>query len=523
MVSSLQGHSRLVPQFQDKDLDSYFVNFEHTATTLGWPSDKWPILLSTVLQGKAQITYAALSVADKCSYEKTKMAILQAYEHVPEAYRQSFRNLQKGDDQTYVEFAKEKQQCFERWCRSREVNGFDSLQNLILLEDFKDNIPHSVRVHLDDLDVVDMQTAARKADDYAVTHKLSTPNRKEVAHGRGHRAKFGRNTDTRAETGTSKARSVPQRDPVSRQTGGNNSPRSGIWCDYHRSPTHSNEQCYRQGRLPKDSRQTVSLVSHESPRTVQRDKSQKKDQHDKEKRPVSLTVSSPGSVSYNGVRSQLPKLSDGAVGQKSAHIDPRFRDFISYGAVATPNVSESSVPEYITVSILRDTGSSQSLIKKGVLDVQPRHYTGQSVLVSGISGESLGIPLYKVRLESDLLYPRNQEVVIGIADNLPVRGVQVLIGNDLAGPRVQTEPVVSEVPVTSASTEVLETDYANCLPSCVVTRAQAQSQRQKSQGPFREQSNAQQRFDLDLSETFFGGLVRATALHPSRIDRRLCA
>ena len=35
---------RLVPQFQDKDLDSYFVNFEHTTTTLGWPSDKWSIL-----------------------------------------------------------------------------------------------------------------------------------------------------------------------------------------------------------------------------------------------------------------------------------------------------------------------------------------------------------------------------------------------------------------------------------------------------------------------------------------------
>ena len=178
-------HLRLVPgspQFQDKDLDSYFVNFEHTATTLGWPSDKWPILLSTVLQGKAQTAYAALSVADKCSYEKIKMAILQAYEQVPEAYRQSFRNLEKGDDQTYVEFAKEKQQCFEKWCRSRGVNGFDSLQNLILLEDFKDNIPHSVRVHLDDLDVVDMQTstAARKADDYAVTPKLSIPNRKEV-------------------------------------------------------------------------------------------------------------------------------------------------------------------------------------------------------------------------------------------------------------------------------------------------------------------------------------------------------
>ena len=224
-------------------------------------------------------------------------------------------------------------------------------------------------------------------------------------------------------------------------------------------------------------------------------------------------------MSYNGVHSQLPKLSDGAVGQKSAHIGPRFRDFISYGAVATPNVSESSVPEYITVSILCDTGSSQSLIKKGVLDVQPRHYTGQSVSVSGISGESLATPLYKVRLESDLLYPRNQEVVIGIADNFPVRGVQVLIGNDVAGPRVQTEPVVSEVPVTSASTDVLETGYADCLPSCVVTRAQAQSQGQKSQGPFREQSSGQQRFDLDLSETFLADLFeQQLSIRPEPID-----
>ena len=104
------------------------------------------------------------------------MSILQAYEQVPEAYRQSFRTLQQSDDQAYVEFAKGKQQCFEKWCRSREENGFDSLQNLVLLEDFKDNTPHSVRVHLHDLDVADMQTAARKADDYAVTHKLSRPN-----------------------------------------------------------------------------------------------------------------------------------------------------------------------------------------------------------------------------------------------------------------------------------------------------------------------------------------------------------
>ena len=145
---------------------------------------------------------------------------------------------------------------------------------------------------------------------------------------------------------------------MSRQTGANNSRRSGMWCGYHKLPTHSNEQCYRQGqgRLPTG-RQTVSLISHESPRTIRRDKSQKKDQFDKEKRPVSLTVSSPSNMSYSGVCSHLSKLSDGAISRKSAPIDPRFRDFVSYGVLATP--SESSVSEYyIMLSILRDTAST---------------------------------------------------------------------------------------------------------------------------------------------------------------------
>ncbi|KAK3526690.1 hypothetical protein QTP70_031876 [Hemibagrus guttatus] len=40
--------------------------------------------------------------------------LLHAYERVPEAYRQSFRNSVKADSQTYVEFAREKSTLFEK-------------------------------------------------------------------------------------------------------------------------------------------------------------------------------------------------------------------------------------------------------------------------------------------------------------------------------------------------------------------------------------------------------------------------
>ena len=38
-----------------------------------------------------------------------KDAVLKAYEQVPEAYRQKFRNSTKDDRQTYVEFIREKE------------------------------------------------------------------------------------------------------------------------------------------------------------------------------------------------------------------------------------------------------------------------------------------------------------------------------------------------------------------------------------------------------------------------------
>ena len=40
---------RLVPPFQEKDVDAYFETFEDTASTLKWPPDCWSILLATVI------------------------------------------------------------------------------------------------------------------------------------------------------------------------------------------------------------------------------------------------------------------------------------------------------------------------------------------------------------------------------------------------------------------------------------------------------------------------------------------
>ena len=126
---------RLVPPFQEKEVDKYFAHFEKVADSLNWPKESWVLLLQSVLVGKAQEIYGSLSVEQSSNYEHVKEAILKAYELVPEAYRQKFRNYLKYDSKTHVEFAREKENLFNRWCHSKEIGqDFKKLKQMVLLE-----------------------------------------------------------------------------------------------------------------------------------------------------------------------------------------------------------------------------------------------------------------------------------------------------------------------------------------------------------------------------------------------------
>ena len=92
----ISKHIRFVPPFQEQEIDKYFLHFEKVATSLEWPRDIWTLLLQSVLVGKAREIYAALSLDQSSEYDTVKTAILNAYELVPEAYRQKFRRSTKG-------------------------------------------------------------------------------------------------------------------------------------------------------------------------------------------------------------------------------------------------------------------------------------------------------------------------------------------------------------------------------------------------------------------------------------------
>ena len=99
---------RLVPPFNESEVDTFFAHFERVATVMKWPRNVWIITLQSIFTGKAQQAYSSLSLEDTAEYDKVKEAVLRIYSLVPEAYRHKYRNYLKPESLTYVEFVREK-------------------------------------------------------------------------------------------------------------------------------------------------------------------------------------------------------------------------------------------------------------------------------------------------------------------------------------------------------------------------------------------------------------------------------
>ena len=75
-----------------------------------------------------------------------------------------------------------------------------------------------------------------------------------------------------------------------------------------------------------------------------------------------------------------------------------YQPFISSGYLS---IQEKSPP--IPITILHDTGASQSLLAEGVAPLSNETATGDNVLISGVELGFASVPLHKVFLESDLI------------------------------------------------------------------------------------------------------------------------
>ena len=160
--------------------------------------------------------------------------------------------------------------------------------------------------------------------------------------------------------------------------------------------------------------------------------------------------------------------------------DKCFKPFIFDGSVSLTGKAEDQRP----VKILRDTACSQSLILSGVLPLSD--HSDLSAVVMGIEMGFVPAPLHQIHVKSGIV---TGFFTVGVRSCFPINGVDLIMGNDLAGGKVYPVPEVVNIPIPD--TDDLATNHARVFVASVLTRAQAHKQAH----------------DVDLADSLFASVL----------------
>ncbi|XP_068241889.1 uncharacterized protein [Palaemon carinicauda] len=515
-----------VPIFVENEVDSFFLQFEKVAEQREWPRTSWSTLVQTSFRGKAREVFAALSLDDSKDYERVKSEVLKAYEWVPERYREKFRSWIKRDGHTHMEYAREQRLWYDRWINAREVNGgFGKLQELILLEQFKDGINPLIKTYLDERDVDNVVEATRLSDNYALTHKLYhtdvTPKigRNRVWEERQNYKAQGKTTSSQVSSGGVYNKSFNRgfRGASQNSYGPSVSAgKAGSSGNDQFTPRYQNVGenfrdfvCFSCGKPGHISRSCPHRTENRPIQVVNKVKDKpvhsKKDDHKPENTIALLNQPQAcGDISPCLFASPLrpgKSYCNNSIDNNVCNVDENIgykmgnncvQNVNNVGYVET-NVKENRMafPEESTkskgtelydpfmgegwlhlpcvekkkVRWLRDTGAVQSVMVRNMYDQWKD--TGEYVILRGF-GPEFSAPLVEVKLETPLI---SGFVKIALVREIPVSGVELILGNDLCGNKVfgSSNPILTEKPSNSSSITEVECTFPNIFLACAVT------------------------------------------------------
>ncbi|XP_072046476.1 uncharacterized protein [Amphiura filiformis] len=436
---------KLVPKFNECEVDKYFLHFEKIANSLSWPTDQWCLLLQSVLVGKAMEVFSSLPVDAK--YPTVKQSILNAYELVPEAYRQKFRNTRKTELETHLEFARSKEVLLDRWLLSKEVaKDYENLRQLLLIEEFKRCVHSDIKTYLDENKLKTLNEAATMADEYALTHKarLGKPHSNSNFYRGSGRSTQGEKVSS-TEVRDTKSTEVPSDSKKQVRANNENKPKSGPSCYHCKKKGHLMSQCWKLHGKPSST--PVACAA-----------------------PVRINESLPSED-----QKVIQKESD------TIEVSKMFEPFMLEGLVS---LDDKDSPQ--AIKIVRDTCCARSMILEGTLPFSEDSQVGHA-LIRGVGMEVLSVPLHRINLTSTLV---SGPITIGVRQEWPVEGISMLLGNDLAGEKVFPDPIMTDKPCLQDD----GTQENDIYPACAVTRAMS---KQASLEAIEESRVNDQSYDLE--------------------------
>ena len=311
-----------------------------------------------------------------------------------------------------VKFAREKENY--RWCNSKEVGqDFEKLKQMVLLEEFKDKVRPDIRSHLDEQKMEELEKAVVMADDYALTHKMSSksssPQQKRY-HGSGNRENISRNTDDRKRQGkpTENVGLVGPLKPIScGHCGKAGRIITNCWklggktpCEHCGKFYHKSEDCrIAKNKVQKEVKLT-GLTSLKGFKVSPFNESENS-KGVKVKPLIDLNnfVEQNKGIKVNRLHNDKSCIEDKISPETKLNYMENYKSFISEGVVSLVGDESSSKK----VKILEDTGATQSLMLDSVLPFSENSFRGANVLISGVEIGVLEVPLHEVNIKSSLI------------------------------------------------------------------------------------------------------------------------
>ena len=468
--------SSLMPEFKERNVELFFEQFEKTAHVNKWPVDDWVNLIQSKLSGKAVEIYSSLPIEDLTDYTLVKQKVLDAYFVTSEKLRQIFRASNKYSDETYLDFANRFVRMFDKWLSSEKTEDFEGLRNLILTEHLFSVMNNEIKTYFVDKKCDNVIEVAKLADSYDLSLKQVKKSKpftdfkpKDNSYQSKNNPKFyNKNKNNYANNFKSSSNSNYNVNP--------NVKPPAKFCTYCNKPNHTIDYCWKR---QSDYRLTEGVSQN-----------------------VQASQPMNASESYTAPVSSQPENAKPALNVsnllKCNHKLNYFKNFVHDGYCSSFDNSDLTCP----IISLRDTGSSATLLVKNSVPSKFLQPLDAYTLIDGVGSQYVPVPLYKIKLHSAFGF---FEAIVGLVDKLPIDDVNVILGNDLLGDRVQPDldilkyvsdnvdcmsnknnPVILNAPIedTNINDNLI-------FPDCVVTRSQVKPS---------SDNNSDKAWNLDSSE-----------------------
>lgn len=126
-----------LPYFDEKcdKMDAYLDRFNRHAESLGWSPTEKPLMLASLLKGRALVYYHEMSMQDANDFDKLSNHLLKRFECTGESYRVQLRSARPQEAESMTTFHARVSRYLHRWVELEGVDKqFDKLIDLLLRE-----------------------------------------------------------------------------------------------------------------------------------------------------------------------------------------------------------------------------------------------------------------------------------------------------------------------------------------------------------------------------------------------------